>query len=400
MKISFTILACFFQLLAFSQGRVIINNNAFVVIDNGAKLVLENGNANAFSTSGTGGNLVSEHENDEVVWNIGTNTGTYTLPYTTKPVIQGGNGTKIPLIVDLTNAGTGSGRIEFSSYETATDANTVFPSMVTNVATPLNVVDRFWMIDVENYTVNPEALLTFTYDDAVNEIGATNTIVEANLQAQRYNTPINDWELLLFGVADPVGNTVSNVLVLPAEFYEAWTLVTNVQPLPVTDLNFDAIKVDREALLKWTTSSELNSDYYSVQRSNNGVNWTEIGVVQAAGSSQNLIDYNFTDPSPVSGINYYRINQFDQDGSYFTSEVRSLNFGGPVALVYPNPFKEVVYIECEGSFSVEVSDPLGRIILSGNDLHQIDMANYGASFYQLRIFHSNGDVQHVKLVKH
>jgi hypothetical protein len=119
----------------FAQGRIVFNDG-YMVIDNGARVVVDNGNANAISTTAAGGNVISEDEDDKIIWNIGTNTGTYTIPYTTRPAVQGGNDIKIPFSMNLTSAGTGSGRFELSTYETATDANGPFPSYVTNVATP------------------------------------------------------------------------------------------------------------------------------------------------------------------------------------------------------------------------------------------------------------------------
>lgn len=399
MKTLIASLLLILPVVLWSQGRVIINNGGYIVIDNGAKLVLENPSPNALSTSGTGGNLVSENEQDEVIWMIGTNTGTYRLPYTTQPVLQGGNGTRIPFTAQITVPGTGAGRIEFSTYETATDVNTPYPGMVTNVATPLFVVDRFWMVDVENYTSNPAAQLTFTYDDAANEIGNTNTIVESSLQAQRFNTLINDWELLVFGVVNPAANTVSGVDVVPAEFFEAWTLVNSFQPLPVTGLFFEAIKQDRQALLHWSTLTEINSDYYGVERSLDGLSWQQIGSVNAAGFSQAQLDYSFVDASPFNGINYYRIRQVDTDGAEKYSETRALNFGYSTAVVFPNPFNSTLYVQCDGEFRIEVADPVGRIVFSGDNITQIDMSTAEASAYMVRIYHSDGTIQFEKVIK-
>ena len=84
------------SILSYSQGRLVINNNGFVVIDNSAFVVLQNSNPNALTTLGTGGNIVSEDEDDVIKWEIGLTTGTYTIPWTTN------SGTKIPLSINKT----------------------------------------------------------------------------------------------------------------------------------------------------------------------------------------------------------------------------------------------------------------------------------------------------------
>jgi hypothetical protein len=67
--------------------------------------------------------------------------------------------------------------------------------------------------------------------------------------------------------------------------------------------------------LSWQTAQEQNSDYFAIERSNNGVNYFEIGRVKAKGESSVPVNYNFTDQSPFEGNNYYRLKQVDKDGS-------------------------------------------------------------------------------------
>ena len=67
---------------ACSQARLILNNSPYLVIDNAAFVVLDNPNANALTTLGTGGNILSENELDVIKWNIGATTGAYTVPWT------------------------------------------------------------------------------------------------------------------------------------------------------------------------------------------------------------------------------------------------------------------------------------------------------------------------------
>ncbi|MGB3948412.1 MAG: gliding motility-associated C-terminal domain-containing protein, partial [Bacteroidia bacterium] len=197
-------------------------------ISDSAYLVIDNSNTNAITTLGTGGNIVSEGEFNVVKWNIGTATGNYVVPFTTASSV------KIPLALNISVAGAGaSGAILFSTYETSSDSNIVYPSDVTNMSSlctsdnSLFAVDRFWRIDAGSYSTKPTPIIDFTYDDAVNELAGANTIVENNLQAQRFNSTINSWEtpVNLFGVANGTLNMVSGVSVNPIDFYQSWTLI-------------------------------------------------------------------------------------------------------------------------------------------------------------------------------
>src|SRR6056297_1944973 len=105
----FSIVLC---LSAWSQARMVFLNDPFVVINDQAFVVIDNPNANAITNPGQG-NIVSEDEFDYLKWNIGNQTGVYTVPFTT------GNGDKIPLEVNITGAGSAGGSdpsILFSTY--------------------------------------------------------------------------------------------------------------------------------------------------------------------------------------------------------------------------------------------------------------------------------------------
>ncbi len=120
-------------------------------------------------------------------------------------------------------------------------------------------IDRFWIIDAqEGYTTKPAVTLDFTYIDAEWSTNGTNAIVEANLQAQRYNTAINDWEgflgFLPAGTINTTNNTVSGVSVAAADFFRAWTLNDNSKPLPIELINFDANCVNNKTVLEWCTA--------------------------------------------------------------------------------------------------------------------------------------------------
>jgi len=116
----------------------------------------------------------------------------------------------------------------------------------------------------------------------------------------------------------------------------------NLCQLPVELVNFTGEERDCATHLNWQTATESNSHFFVVERSANGINYTEIGRLNSAGNSQTLINYDFTDPNP-NIQNYYRLKQVDLDGTYEYSEVIRINttcFDGTVSDIldiYPNP---------------------------------------------------------------
>ncbi|HRG07082.1 MAG TPA: hypothetical protein PLJ08_00780, partial [Cyclobacteriaceae bacterium] len=82
-------------------------------------------------------------------------------------------------------------------------------------------------------------------------------------------------------------------------------------PLPVELLSFTATAENEKVNLKWVTASELNNDFFTVQHSTDGVEFTSLGNVNGQGTKQSATTYNFVDDSPMAGINYYRLKQTD-----------------------------------------------------------------------------------------
>jgi len=377
MKNLLFILSILFVLLsttAFSQARMVINNNGYLVIDNGAYLVIDNSATNALATAGTGGNIKSEAEVDRIKWNIGITTGTYTIPWTTASNV------KIPLSINKTTAGTigANSGLLLSTWET-TDMNLPWPSAVTNMfsSTPpgpvdgsQDVVDRFWHINALSYTAKPNVTLSFTYNNTPGvEIGGTNTITEANLQAQRFNTGSSNWEAYkLFGTVNVGARTVSGAAIASADFFENWVLVDNANPLPVTLSDFSSTCSDKEITVTWTTQSEINNDYFILEKSYDGYLFFDASQIDGSGSSSvsNTYQANITAENRVI---YFRLKQVDFDGTVSYSEIIASNCSNTsfdiVQLnLSTSELSFMINSSVEDNFQVYLYDYRGRVILN------------------------------------
>ena len=111
-------------------------------------------------------------------------------------------------------------------------------------------------------------------------------------------------------------------------------------PLPIELLSFsaDVTKLDKVQLI-WQTASEIDNDYFTIERSEDGYNWEEISIIVGAGNSNSLLSYQTMDNAPYPGISYYRLKQTDFDGQFTHSQIVSVVIEGnlPKIVIYPNP---------------------------------------------------------------
>jgi len=136
--------------------------------------------------------------------------------------------------------------------------------------------------------------------------------------------------------------------------------------LPVGLINFEASAISNERVkLDWTTSSETNSDYFTIDRSIDGENWEFVSEVNAAGNSVEEIDYFVFDEDPYLGTSYYRLNQYDNNGSLGTTDIEavfiSLDTDGEL-IVFPNPSTSLVVVKGDlvSISNFQFLDMLGR----------------------------------------
>jgi protocatechuate 3,4-dioxygenase beta subunit len=177
--------------------------------------------------------------------------------------------------------------------------------------------------------------------------------------------------------------------------------------LPVRFLSFTAEKRNSSSVLNWTVAGEQAGMKYKVERSVDGVNFTELGVVNS--NAANNGSYSFTDNTPVANVkNYYRIRQTDVNGRAAISEIRWVRFDGDVKLdIYPNPAVDVISITfgqelLSKPLTIELYSADGKQVMRkqtdrSNATEQLNVATLAAGSYQLRII-SNGEVKAVKQI--
>lgn len=120
---------------------------------------------------------------------------------------------------------------------------------------------------------------------------------------------------------------------------------------PVEWLSFDAEVEGQSVVLQWATATEINNDFFAIERSVDGLAYTTLGTVAGSGTSQEVLQYTFKDIEPVRGNNFYRIRQVDFDGAFDFSDVVSIELTADAIAsirMYPNPVSEQLFVEAPG----------------------------------------------------
>jgi subtilisin-like proprotein convertase family protein len=141
----------------------------------------------------------------------------------------------------------------------------------------------------------------------------------------------------------------------------------NCTALPVGLLSFDATAISNDRVqLVWETATEQNNDFFLIERSSNGLdNWEFVSHVNGAGNSNSPRNYMTFDEAPLDGISYYRLSQFDFDGTHFVADLQTvlIDRNSETGIeVFPNPSTGLVRVKSDlVSLSIlKITDASGK----------------------------------------
>lgn len=194
----------------------------------------------------------------------------------------------------------------------------------------------------------------------------------------------------------------------PSGYSATQTFVTG-SALPIIGLELMARRQGEDVLINWNTQSEQNSAWFEIERSNDGIVFSQIGLVQAAGLSNNIRNYQFTDVNAAKSMIFYRIKLVDADGSYKFSPVRVVarsDDNRNEFLLYPNPATSTVNIVLNKATSedmqLQIINSMGQVVRTSRlnistQVLMLDVSKLSKGFYILKLSGSS-EVQSVKLV--
>lgn len=326
--------------LGLASGALVLNGNTLSVT-----------NPDATAITRISGYIVSENTlfNSVLAWTIGSDLSQHDFPFGTP------GGEYIPFSFEV-NSGD-AGVVSVSTYGTGAD-NLPLPPGVTEINDQFgsnnsaNTVDRFYFIDLAGETL-PDVNVTF--HASVAEVGTIST-----LQAQRWS---GGWDPPQMGQL--AGAT--SVMVPNVTQFSPWAISGNNVPLPVELINFRGKQVFDQVVLQWETASELNNDYFEIQKSTDGVEFFAIDKVKGVGNSSTLKTYSYTDQVASSGNNYYRLKQVDFNKSVTVSKIIVIRVSKQEfeIKVFPNPSPDFITIVSNSSneFTAALYDHAGRLVI-------------------------------------
>lgn len=213
----------------------------------------------------------------------------------------------------------------------------------------LNHISRceYWILN-RALGVTSNVNVTLTWDTT--SCGVTNL---ADLRVARWDAGQVKWKD--HGNGGTTGNLSKGSIITsaPVTNFSPFTLasVNANNPLPIGLEHFSCNLLDHKLVeLTWTTATEINNHYFTVERSSDAISYDAIGTVPGAGNSTQVLHYSFKDNSPQRQISYYRLKQTDFDGTSRYSEICSVNNTSDMGvMIYPNPANTVLVVDCSDS---------------------------------------------------
>ncbi|MEI6488822.1 MAG: T9SS type A sorting domain-containing protein [Bacteroidota bacterium] len=155
------------------------------------------------------------------------------------------------------------------------------------------------------------------------------------------------------------GTVISNGLVSSFSPFTLGSISPSTNPLPIELLNFSAKynelkKVD----LSWSTSSETNNDFFTIERSGDAVYFDELTKVKGAGNSNQILNYATKDNSPLPGTSYYRLKQTDYNGQYKYSSIIAVDLKSDSKFAILNTYSASSESGLEVTFSCNIDDKI------------------------------------------
>tara|TARA_B110000305_G_scaffold150943_1_gene167468 strand:+ start:668 stop:2317 length:1650 start_codon:yes stop_codon:yes gene_type:complete len=262
--------------------------------------------------------------------------------------------------------------------------------------------------DVVKIYLNGSLISTVTVDAGGSLANGQNQYFGCyNTSYYRFNGVLDEMRIALTDFSADWIATEYNNQSSPSTFYS----VTANVALPVELVHFEAqAAANRTADLHWATASELNNNYFDVERTYDAIHWEWVGNVTGNGTTNQLTDYRFTDKSIATSQNtaYYRLKQVDYDGAFEYSDIRVVSFDGKVVKLeiaaYPNPFNQEVTIRVNTNepYSIEVTNINGLLLLAidntTSQTQRLDLTEWTSGIYIVNVTSSQG-TKHLKVIK-
>jgi hypothetical protein len=252
------------------------------------------------------------------------------------------------------------------------------------------VIQRYYNIQPTNNS-SLNASVRFYYFDA-----ELNGLDENTAVLWKSSDNGNTWQEISPDSRDVINNYVQKNAV---NDFSLWTIGSPSGALPILLSSFNVSCNNKGAELIWTTAWEQNNDRFVIEKSLDGIQWTEIATIDARNMPA---DYKFSDTD--AGAAYYRLKQIDKDGTFTYSKILRSNcaIASITLLLYPNPVKDYAELvfQSDRNFSgtIQVFSAGGQLVKNiqaqvqrGQNKIRINLPGLMKGTYMLRL--TDGDIQ-------
>ena len=337
------------QQMNFVNGLFDLNGNTLTLGSPIANAAISGSDNNSYILSWDGA------DNGSVVQRVNSVSSAYVFPI-------GDQSNYTPFTVNLTSAMLDNASI------TAKLVRNSHPAVLTSTI----YLGRYWSIEPTGIT-NPVYGVEYIY--------ASDDIFGGEDQLLPYKYNSAGWQSCIESSSNAmIGNGSVNTSTKTLTWsgittFSEFTGVGNGNPLPIELLSFTAEPLDEEVQLEWTTLSEINNSFFTVERSIDGEEFEIVNQQAGAGNSNGVRTYNAVDPKPHAGLSYYRLKQTDFNGDFTYSGMVPVNFegeyGSGLNVIYADRTNGTLHIRCSNAANseiiVEIFDAGGRMIQSATE---------------------------------
>lgn len=350
----------------------------------------------------TSGNIVSSSSNLLILNDNATVSGVSSLSYVSGPVRKVGNDAftfpvgKGGVYRPISISAPGNTAHHFTAEYNSGSSESLYSHASKDGSIDHLNTTEYWILNRTNGTSNVNVTLSWA--------GASGLV--ENLSTLR----VCRWDGSMWrdhGNGGTTGNTSAGTISSSSAItsFSPFTLgSSNPQnPLPVELLTFTATAASNTVNLDWSTASESNNHFYTVERSKDLKSFETVARIEGAGNANHTIYYSAKDENPYHGVSYYRLVQNDFDGKQTIYGPLAVNFMGSNELsIYPNPFENQLTIGTSEFVSgeeieIRLFDPIGRIVfqksVKTNDVNETlnEIPDGPSGIYTLQI--NQNDIQ-------
>lgn len=267
------------------------------------------------------------------------------------------------------------------------------------------------------------ALFIFKIDGALSTVNFSNVILinSANLDNVYWqiNGEVEVGENAFFR-GNIIANGAINLLLNSTLFGRAlsrggaintYTINAILQPvdLPIGLLHFSGFNEHSHNSFSWSTSSEINNDFFTLEKTTDGVNFIDVVKTNGAGNSNTILHYSIIDYQPTEGMSYYRLKQTDFNGEYSYSNLVAIDVFSQLNAdfsIYPNPFSNSATITVNGFSQLNIVELKIYNVLGEKMMHNsirkqittIDTRSLSTGIYFYQLTNNNKTIHSGKII--